>query len=143
MERYSDEWFVEEKRKLAEQKKNAVEVKPEDVKTMLFCEEIDDNESAFFSDMQDYLDQKDYLLLDFDEDNIPQILWVTKEQKISIDADWIVESATEEMCEQASEMCDIKGLQILLDEWCAEQTGLSYEPCYEQYVVIPYEEVTT
>jgi hypothetical protein len=49
-----------------------------------------------------------------------------------------------ELHEDALGNCDSESLQKLLDEWCKEQTGATtYKPFFEQYVVIPYEEVTT
>ena len=51
------------------------------------------------------------------------VIYGTFERCIEIKADWIVENACEDLHEDAYDQCDVKGLQELLDKWCAEQVG--------------------
>ena len=59
---------------------------------------------------------------------------------MSIDADWIIENACEELHEDARDSIgskDEKELQKFLDKWCDKQTGTTtYYPCYKDYVSV-------
>ena len=116
----------------------AVAVDEKDVNTMLYCEEFDE----YYDTVDDFFD--DYACNYDDEDlyNKPERLWVTSVEKISIDADTILENACEELYEDAMDSICIDDrirLQEFLDEWCKEQTGTTtYYPCYEKYVVVDW-----
>lgn len=111
-------------------------VNPKDVITMLYCEEFD----RYYNDVEDFFE--DYAADPENEDDIrPKVLWVTVEASISIDAGSVIEDACYDLHEDASEMCDTKSLQKLLDDWCKDQTGaVTYYPCYKQYVEIDWSE---
>lgn len=118
---------------------NAVAVNEEDVHTMLYCEEFDE----YYDTVDDFLD--DYAF-NYNDENIydkPERLWVTSVEKISINADNILEDACEDLHEDAMESICIDDkikLQKLLDDWCKEQTGTTtYYPCYKQYVKIDWD----
>ena len=127
----------EENKKKKERLANAISVDENDVDTMLYCEEWDeyyDSVDDFFEDYAlHYSDQEIYIR--------PKVLWVCSEEKIHVDADRVIESACEELHEDAAEQCDAKSLQKMLDHWCEDQTGTTtYYPCYKQYVVIDWDE---
>lgn len=113
---------------------NAKEVKESDVKTMLYCEEFD----RYYDTIDDFFE---YWASDCEDEEIikPELLWVCSMQKISIDADYIIENACDDLHEDASENCDYASLQKALDDWCREQTGTTtYYPCYKEYVKIDW-----
>jgi len=120
-----------------------IEVNIQDVTTMLFDE---DGEEYFYDD-GDFVDyykklyKEEYLDLDFEdffERYVPALLVVCDETMLSLDADYIVEYACEELHEDAFDSIsyeDIKELQRYLDEWCSKQTGTrTYYPSYDKYV---------
>lgn len=116
---------------------NAVIVNENDVDTMLYCEEFD----SYYDTVDDFFD--DYVCNHEEECNErPQRLWVTSVEKISVDADNLIENACEELHEDAIESICIDDkirLQEFLDAWCEEQTGTTtYYPCYKQYVVVDW-----
>ena len=122
------------------QRAEAVSVDEKDVTTMLYCEELDE----YYCTMGEFLD--DYLE-NYNEENVndrPEVLWVTSEEKIKIDAYDIVRDACEDLHEDAMDNItseDFTRLQNFLDEWCKEQTGTTtYYPYYEQYVEIHWPE---
>lgn len=122
-------------KKCDEKAAKAIAVDEKDVHTMLYCEEFDE----YYDTVNDFLD--DYAC-NYDDDDVysrPQRLWVTSDEKISIDAGDIIENACSGLHENAYEQCDESGLQKLLDDWCKEQTGTTtYYPCYKQYVVVDW-----
>lgn len=128
----------EEKRikKREETVAKAKEVQESDVSTKLYCEEWDE----YYETVDDFLN--DYVDLSGEEhiDNSkPMRLWVCSVSEISLDADSIIESACDELHEDAYEKCDGNALQELLDKWCKEQTGATtYYPCYKEYVKIDW-----
>ncbi len=69
---------------------------------------------------------------------IPDILWLCNNVDISMDADSIIESACEELYEDAEDNIlyeDRKELQRLLDNWCKKQIGTTtLYPNYKKYV---------
>ena len=70
----------------------------------------------------------------------PEYVWGTSCTQISMDADTIIEQATDELWEGARDNCDCKGLQELLDKWCSEQSGTStYYVNYKYAIKIPWE----
>lgn len=106
-----------------------------DVTTMLYCREFDTYhyrlDDFFHSYRCKYSNEQTY--------DRPDRLWVCSVAEISLDADSILESACDELHEDAKENCDYKSLQKLLDGWCKEQTGTTtYYPCYKEYVMIDW-----
>lgn len=119
---------VKEWKKIVE---NAVEVKESEVTTMLYCEE----NGEFYDCADDFFD--DYMWHEDEFEVRPVRLWVTTEESIHMDADNIIEDACSDLHEDASEQCDAKELQKLLDEWCDKQTGTgTYYPDYKKYVIL-------
>lgn len=125
-------------KKYNEKVANAVAVDKEDVHTMLYCEEFD----KYYDTADDFFD--DYAC-NYDDEEVyekPERLWVTSVEKISVDADNLIENACEELHEDAIESICIDDkirLQEFLDAWCEEQTGATtYYPCYKQYVAIDW-----
>lgn len=115
----------------------AVSVDEKDVNTMLYCEEFDE----YYDAVDDFLD--DYACNhEEDSDERPVRLWVTSVEKISVDADNILENACEELHEDAMDSICIDDkirLQEFLDDWCKKQTGTTtYYPCYEKYVIVDW-----
>lgn len=113
----------------------AKEIQETNVTTMLYCEELDyyyDTVADFFDDYKcNYDDEQTYTR--------PERLWVCSVAEISLDADSIIESACDELHEDAKENCDGNALQKLLDGWCKEQSGTTtYYPCYKEYVKIDW-----
>lgn len=93
-----------------------------------------------------FLNNDDEDTYEFDayfEKYVPKILWNCSETKLSLDADDILESACEELHEDAMDNISSdskKLLQQFLDTWCKEQTGTTtYYPCYDEYVAVKKE----
>lgn len=115
-----------------------VNIKDIDSDMWFYDEQTDD----YFSDIDCFVDAyKDSDEYEFDEDmmtNLPEVLWLTDSVDISMDADSIIESACEELHEDAYENIsgsDRKELQNMLDEWCSKQTGTrTVYPNYKKYV---------
>lgn len=112
---------------------------------MLYSEYYDNNEGyfedwdSFFESWHDYVSTHDaeHDLPLFDR---PEYVWGTSCTKISLDADVIIEQATDDLWEGASDNCDYSSLQNVLDEWCAEQSGTdTYYEDYTYKVRIPWE----
>ncbi len=117
----------------------AKEVQESDVKTMLYCEEFEE----YYDSTDDFFEGYSFEWNNSKDKNIvkPQVLWVCSVQEISIDADYIIENACDELHEDASGNCDYGSLQKALDDWCKEQTGTTtYYPCYKEYVKIDWSE---
>ena len=69
-------------------------------------------------ELEDYCKENDIAM--------PKYVWGTTVSKISMDADSIIESACEELYEEAGEQIDdrdSKELQDMLDKWCEKQRG--------------------
>ena len=125
-------------KKWNEKVSKAVAVDEKDIDTMLYCEEF----GEYYSTVDDFFD--DYAS-NYDDEEVyekPERLWVTSVEKISVDADNLIENACEELHEEAIESICIDDkirLQEFLDAWCEEQTGTTtYYPCYEKYVAIDW-----
>jgi len=100
--------------------------------TYLYCEEND----KYYSEVEDFVE--DYYEDEFED--IPQILWFTSKQDLSIDAGNIIESACDDLHEDASDNFDYESLQKMLNEWCDKQSGTtSYTPDYTMYVKVEKE----
>ena len=131
----------EEKRiKYQEKISKAEEVNIKDINLDIWF--YDEQTDDYFSDIDYFVDAyKDFDEYKSDEemlDNLPEVLWLTDHMDISMDADQIIESACEELHEDASENIsgeDRKELQDMLDEWCKKQTGTrTVYPNYKKYV---------
>ena len=90
----------------------------------------DEQTDDYFSDIDyfvdSYKDSDEYESYEEMMNNLPEVLWLTNPVDITMDADSIIESACEELHEDASENIsdeDRKKLQNMLDEWCKKQTG--------------------
>lgn len=129
--------FEKEKRikKGEETVAKAKEIQESDVDTMLYCEEFD----KYYDTVGDFFDS---YTCNYNNEQLyekPIRLWVCSKAEISIDAGNIIESACDELHEDAGENCDYKTLQKLLNDWCEEQTGTTtYYPCYKEYVMIDW-----
>jgi hypothetical protein len=129
-EGYKAEQKLIEDRKWQETVLKAKRVDERDVTTMLYCKEND----CYYDSVDDFIDE---WMSEHPSEPMPDMLWVTEEVKLSIDADSIIESACEELHEDASENCDAKSLQRLLDGWCKEQYGTTtYYPSFHEYVKV-------
>lgn len=127
----------EEKRikKWEEKISKAKEVQESDVTTYLYCEEFD----TYYPEVGDFFEEYEREYSDEEVYTRPFRLWVCSETIISIDAGNVIENACDDLNEDASENCDYKSLQKLLDDWCEEQTGTTtYYPCYNEYVMIDW-----
>ena len=131
----------EKKIKYQETIEKAKEIDIESVSTYLYDEQTD----HYFAEIEDFVDEyKDNTDYENDEEmleNLPEVLWVCSKAEISIDADSIIESACEELHEDARDFIyDEKELQEFLDKWCEKQTGTTtYYPCYKEYVKVQKE----
>lgn len=93
---------------------------PDDRKTMMYSDFYGYNEGYFtnFDELIDYCESEDI--------PIPDYCWSTTQIDMSIDADSLIESACEELYEDAEEHIsdeDRKELQDFLDKWCEKQSG--------------------
>lgn len=134
----------EEKRiKYQETIEKAKEVDIEFVSTYLYDEQTD----HYFDEIEDFVyEYKDDAEFENDEEmleNLPEVLWVCSKAEISMDADWIIENACEDLHEDARDNIsdkEEKELQEFLDKWCEKQTGTTtYYPCYKEYVRVQKE----
>jgi len=132
----------EEEKRIKYQEKilKAEEVNIKDIDSgMWFYDEQTDD---YFSDIDSFVDAyRDFDEYESEEDmmnNLPEVLWLTDPVGIFMDADNIIESACEELHEDAYENIsgeDRKELQNILDEWCKKQTGTrTIYPNYKKYV---------
>ena len=134
----------EEKRiKYQETIEKAKEIDIKSASTYLYDEQTD----HYFAEIEDFVDEyKDSTEFENDEEmreNLPEVLWVCSKSEISMDADWIIENACEELHEDARDNIsdkEEKELQEFLDKWCEKQTGtITYYPCYKEYVKVQKE----
>jgi hypothetical protein len=134
-EQYKEKEAEEKRQKYLETISKAKEVKPEDVTTYLY----DENSDKYYADVDSFVEEfecENGSLEDLIE-NLPDILWVTSEQKMSIDASNVIEDACSDLHEDASDNCDYESLQKVLDDWCGKQTGTTtYFPCYKEYIKV-------
>jgi hypothetical protein len=110
----------------------------------------DENLNEYFAEKNEFADYYFNLYLDVEDQYgnfeeyfdkcVPKILWNCFTVNISMDANSIIESACEELYENAED--DIsseakKELQQLLNSWCKTQTGTTtYYPYYNEYVKV-------
>lgn len=91
-------------------------------------------EGVFFEEEDDYEDFEQF----FDK-GVPKILWNCYPVKLEMSAKDIIESACEELYEDAYDdisQRDEKELQKYLDDWCKEQNLTTYYPDYKEYVKV-------
>ena len=130
-----------EKQRIKYQEKivKAKEINPNDTEMMLYDEDSD----RYFSDIDEfveYYEDENYGSEDDWIEFLPQVLWVCTKSDISIDAGNVIESACDDLHEDASDNCDYKSLQKALDDWCREQSGTTtYYPAYKEYVKVKIE----
>ena len=137
----AEEKRVKYQETIAKAKDIAIEDLPED--TWLYDEQTDD----YFSDINyfvdAYKDNEDFETEEQMLENLPPVLWVCKSVDIAMDAYSIIESACEELHEDAMDHIshqDIEHLQNFMDEWCEKQTGTKTAyPCYKEYVRVQKE----
>lgn len=99
------------------------------------------NEDEFADYYWDLYQEGEHCCRNFDEyfeNEVPKVLWCCEKSKIEIDATSIVETACEELHEDAYEnIDDIDGLQRYLDMWCDKQSGTTtFYPCHKMYVEV-------
>lgn len=104
----------------------------------------DDNEFVEYY-LQEYSDGSGGCK-DFDEYfecEVPKVLWNCEKIKMSMDADGIIDSACDDLHEDARDNIsgqDQKELQDFLDKWCEKQSGTTtYYPCYCEYIKVEKE----
>lgn len=69
----------------------------------------------------------------------PEYVWGTTCTKLAIDATDVIESACENLHEDAASDLDVDGLQAILDEWCANQANTETYSADTKYAVrIPW-----
>ena len=105
---------------------------PLEHKEMLYSEKYDYNE-GYFTDVGEFID--------YCKDNdieVPKYVWSTTKIGLSIDAGSVIESACDDLHEDAYQnITDEKGLQEFLDAWCAKQTGTdTYTADYKYAITI-------
>lgn len=134
-----------------EKKKSEYQKTIEKAKKVKYTKDIDcfydDKNNVFFYEIDDFCDYYYNLYLDDNENlsfneffnqNMPNQLWVCEKSKIKLDAESIIESACEDLHDDAySCIDDINDLQNYLDEWCNKQSGtITFFPCYKEYVEV-------
>ena len=141
--------YEEEKKRIKYQEiiKRAKEIALKDASNFLYDEESHE----FFSDEIEFVEhyRQEYLQIcdgviswnAYFDVCVPKVLWNCDEIKMSIDADWVVENACEELHEDAEDcIVDKKELQEFLNKWCAKQSGTtSYCPSHKEYVKVKKE----
>lgn len=133
----------EEAKKLQEALENAP-IAPKEVEDecfYLYSDYYPHNE-GYFSDWDEFFDL--WAEEHEPDDERPEFVWITEPVKMSIDAHNIVESATEDLYEDAIyDVTDesIKRLQDYLDEWCKRcGVGTTYYESHKYKVRIPWED---
>lgn len=134
-EQYKAKEEEENRTKYQEKISNAEEIDFKDVASdMWFYDEYMDK---YFSDIDSFVDAY-YKSNEEMTNNLPEVLWLCDAIDISMDAGDIIESACEELHEDARDNIssdDEKELQNILDEWCEKQTGTrTVYPNYQKYV---------
>lgn len=105
---------------------------PNEYKEMMYSDSYPYNEGCF-TDIEELIEYCN------DEDiPLPEYVWSTQKIPLSIDASSIIESACEELHEDAYEnITDEDELQELLDNWCDKQSGVdSYSVNYKYAIRI-------
>jgi hypothetical protein len=107
-------------------------------KTQMLFNELYKCNNGYFDEIEELIDYCEYYNLE-----IPKYCYGTKSYMISINAEDIVESACEELHEDAiDDICreDMNELQEFLDKWCEKQTGTTtYMVDYDYAILIEQE----
>lgn len=96
---------------------------------------------GFFSDWDEFFE--DWFEEHDAEDERPEFVWGTVEEKMSLDAHSIVSSACEEMYEDAFDDIGsdaIKQMQAYFDKWLAENGRVTYFVSHKHAVKIPWDQ---
>ena len=108
----------------------------------------DEKSDRYFSDEDEFVEyywelyqEGKHCCKNFDEyfeNEVPKVLWNCEETRIEIDAGSVVESACEELHEDAYENIDgLNELQDYIDAWCSKQSGTTtFYPCYNAYIEV-------
>ena len=108
----------------------------------------DEESDRYFSDEDEFADyywelyqEGKHCCKNFDEyfeNEVPKVLWNCEETRIEIDAGSVVESACEDLHEDAYENIDgLNELQDYIDAWCSKQSGTTtFYPCYNAYIEV-------
>ena len=121
------------------------EVVPEENFEMFYIEHFNCGDDGYFSEWQELFDAYEEALFDGEViTNLPLFVYGTQPVEMTMDAYSIVESATEDLYEDAFDMVtgeEIKELQEYLDSWCKHcSVGTTYYPDKRYKVRIPWEE---
>lgn len=112
----------------------------EDNMECFYSEHYSSNEGYFF-DWDEFFD--DWFENHNEDDIRPEYVWITEPVEMSIDAANIIETATDDLYEDAADnISDVsrKELQDFLDNWCKHcGVGTTYYECHKYKVRIPWE----
>lgn len=134
--------MLEREKREAEALKNAPLAPPEVLKKnkCFYSDSYSCNE-GYFLDWEDFID--DWYVNHEEDEPKPEFVWTTEEVKMKIDAANLIESATDDLYEEAYHDISEKEsdrLQKFLDEWC-ENCGVGETYYQGKYKVrIPWEE---
>lgn len=135
-----------EKEMLAFEKAEKLEPNSIERFKMLFSELYNSNE-GYFTEWDDFFASWESNVFDNnltpqeELESRPKYVWGTSCTRISLGASLIIEQATGDLWEGASDNCDYKSLQEMLDKWCSEQSGTdTYWMDYKYAVRIPWED---
>ena len=139
---YKEQEAEEKRIKYQETIEKAKEIELKDASEYIYDEKSEQyfcDEFSFVDHWWDLYLEGGHYCSNFDEyfeKYVTKVLWNCKEVKMTIDADWIIENACEELHEDARDnISDEKELQEFLDKWCEKQTGTTtYYPYYKEYV---------
>ena len=95
---------------------------PEDKRIMIYSGSYGYNE-GYFTDIDELIDY-----CESEDIPVPDYCWSTTQIDMSMDADSLIESACEELYEDAEDHIsdeDRKELQAFLDKWCEKQSCIS------------------
>ena len=137
--------------KIVEQKKKKEEfdnapIAPREIEEnckCFFSESCPINDGYFF-EWEDFFEAWHEYCSDISEEDRPEYVWITDVVNMSIDAVDIIENATEDLYEDATDNISkekVKELQDLLDEWCRTcGVGETYYESHKYKVRIPWEQ---
>lgn len=124
---------IAEKKRLNKAIRVSYEDAPNESKKMMYSDDYPYNE-GYFSDIEDLLEHcKDIDI------PAPAYVWSTQEINLGMDAYSIVESACDELHEEAiNNIENIEELQDFLNAWCAKQTGTNTYTVDYRYAIDTY-----
>lgn len=122
----------EEKRLLNKAIKTNYKDVPDENKEMMYSDRYPYNE-GYFTELEELIEY-----CNDEEIPLPEYVWSTQKITLSIDAESIVESACEELHEDAYQnIIGEQELQDFLDIWCSKQTGVdAYSVDYKYAIMI-------